>query len=264
MPNVLNNILSYIANENNSNNISSIFNTSLWKSLISKYDKNKIILPLYIYFDEFETGNPLGTHAGVHKLGAMYFTLGGIPQKYSSQLENIFLWGLFYSPDRVTFGNSNVFPSFTSELLYLETKGITINIDEEIKQIYFIAPFLLGDNLGINSLIGFQESFSSTYFCRICFSEKSETKKMIDEQEHTIRNPSNYNVHLNNMSHGIKEECVWNVLPSYHNTVNVTCYVMHDLMEGICRYEMAEILHFFINKVNDYNFVSGYNFVRTS
>ena len=53
LPNILNNILSYIANENNSNNISSIFNTSLWKSLISKYDTNKIILPLYIYFDEF-------------------------------------------------------------------------------------------------------------------------------------------------------------------------------------------------------------------
>lgn len=112
LPNVLNNILSYIANANSSNNISSIFNTSLWKSLTSKYDKNRIILPLYIYFDDFETGNPLGTHASVHKLGAMYFTLGGIPLKYSSQLENIFLWGLFYSSDRLTFGNGIVFRPF--------------------------------------------------------------------------------------------------------------------------------------------------------
>lgn len=169
--------MSYIANENSSNNIYSIFNTSLWKSLTSKYDKNRIILPLYIYFDDFETGNPLGTHASVHKLSAMYFTLGGIPLKYSSQLENIFLWGLFYSSDRVTFGNGIVFRSFISELLHLETEEITINTDEELKQIYFIASFLLGDNLGINSLTGFQESFSSTYFCRICFSEKSGTKK---------------------------------------------------------------------------------------
>lgn len=85
LPNVLHSILSYIAKENSCNNISSIFNTSLWKFLTSKYDKNRIILPLYIFFDDFETGNPLGTHAGVHKLGAMYFTLGGIPPKYSSQ-----------------------------------------------------------------------------------------------------------------------------------------------------------------------------------
>ncbi|XP_071632320.1 uncharacterized protein [Temnothorax longispinosus] len=247
LPNVLSNILTYIKNENGSNNISSIFNTNLWKSLTSKYDKNKIILPLYIYFDDFETGNPLGTHASVHKLGAMYFTLGGIPLKYSSKLENIFLWGLFHSSDRVTFGNNIVFRPFINELLHLETEGITINTDEGLKQIYFIAPFLLGDNLGINSLIGFQESFSSTYFCRICFSEKNETKKMIDEQEHTIQNPSNYNMHLNDMCYGIKEECVWNVLPSYHNTINVTCDVMHDLTEGICRYEMAEILYYFMN-----------------
>lgn len=70
---------------------------------------------------------------------------------------------------------------------------------------------------------------------------------MINKQEHIIRNPSNYNIHLSNRCYGIKEECVWNVLPSYHNTINVTCDVMHDLMEGICRYEMAEILHSLMN-----------------
>ncbi|KAF0769830.1 Uncharacterized protein FWK35_00006347 [Aphis craccivora] len=50
---------------------------------------NKIILPYFLYFDDYETNNPLGTHAGLKKLGAVYisFTPCFLPE-FSSSLNN--------------------------------------------------------------------------------------------------------------------------------------------------------------------------------
>lgn len=46
----------------------------------------KIILPLLVYFDDYEPGNPLGIHAGVHKIGAIYFNVGGVSPKFAFSL----------------------------------------------------------------------------------------------------------------------------------------------------------------------------------
>ncbi|EZA62952.1 hypothetical protein X777_11968 [Ooceraea biroi] len=45
---------------------------------------------------------------------------------------------------------------------------------------------------------------------------------------------------------GIKELCMWNDLASFNVTKNPTVDIMHDLYEGICRYELGAILHTFI------------------
>lgn len=47
--------------------------------------ENKIALPLLIYFDDFEVDNPLGSHAGIHKLGGVYVSLPFLPPHYVSQ-----------------------------------------------------------------------------------------------------------------------------------------------------------------------------------
>ena len=39
-------------------------------NLYSKKFTNSMVLPLFIYFDELEVGNPLGSHAGTNKFGA--------------------------------------------------------------------------------------------------------------------------------------------------------------------------------------------------
>ncbi|XP_030762279.1 uncharacterized protein LOC115887094 [Sitophilus oryzae] len=263
IPGVLNTILEYQKSEENKDHLSSIFNGELWKSIKIKY--NKIVIPLLIYYDDFETGNPLGSHSGIYKLGGVYVKIAGIPPKYSSKLENIFLWGLFYSQDRNEFSNRKVFQSFLNELLYLENVGLNIFG----QQILFVAPLIVGDNLGINSVIGFQESFSANYFCRACFLDKKSTQAIIVEGEDTLRNVKNYQEHLENKTFGIKDECIWNDLPYYHNAINIHFDIMHDLFEGVCRYDMGRILHFFIldqktftleilnNRIKYFNYISG-------
>lgn len=33
---------------------------------------NQIVLPIFLFFDDYEVGNALGSHSGIHKLGAVY------------------------------------------------------------------------------------------------------------------------------------------------------------------------------------------------
>lgn len=42
----------------NQENVHNIIQTSFWKNKISDFDKSSIVLPLFIYYDDYESGNP--------------------------------------------------------------------------------------------------------------------------------------------------------------------------------------------------------------
>lgn len=62
---------------------------TVWKS-IKEYYGNKSVIPLFLYYDDFETGNPLGSAAGVHKVGALYGSIAILPFPYASLLKIYF------------------------------------------------------------------------------------------------------------------------------------------------------------------------------
>lgn len=91
MPEVFNKVISYQRELILSNNLSNIINGSLFKSFFEiKRDDSSEVLPLVLYFDDVETGNPLGSHSGTYKLGAVYCSLATVPPEYSNRLEDIF------------------------------------------------------------------------------------------------------------------------------------------------------------------------------
>lgn len=47
------------------------------------------MLPLYLYYDDFEVSNPLSSAAGKYKIGGMYFSIPALPPKFRSMLENV-------------------------------------------------------------------------------------------------------------------------------------------------------------------------------
>ncbi|XP_031359139.1 uncharacterized protein LOC116182736 [Photinus pyralis] len=228
-------------------NITSIFQGNVWKQM-KVHHKDKNMFPLYLYFDDFESCNPLGSKSGIHKIGAVYISLAGVPPLYSSTLDNILLAQLFYSSDRTEFGNKKVFTNLIQELKYLETNGICVSTKSGKYQIYFTLFAILGDNLGLNAILGFNESFNSTYFCRICKMSKDITQCSSSLDMSLIRNPINYEEDASSLSFGIKEPCIWNELCCFHVTVQISCDVMHDLLEGTLRYEMAYIINKLINR----------------
>lgn len=212
-------------------------------------NQNKIILPLFLYFDDFEVNNPLGSHAGCQKLGAVYVSLSCLPPELSSLLNNIFLASLFKSDDKKYYGNHTTFYNLITELNYLEETGITINIKNISHQVYFSLGLILGDNLGLHSILGFSENFIARYPCRFCKCSKTECHYQLKQNDNCLRNLNNYNVDVmaNDSSlTGIKEMCTWNDVHSFSVVNNFSVNIMHDLLEGVFKYDLALILNYLI------------------
>lgn len=231
-------------------NIFNVIQTDYWKKRKGFFDNAKsILIPLFFYFDEYEVGNPLGSHKSIHKLGAVYVKIACLPPAIASGLGSIFLLSLFHASDKKEFSNENVFVAAINDLIYLEQTGIEINVDNVVYQIKFQISGILGDNLGLNSVLGFNESFTATYFCRFCTASSVETGKMCKEITTLMRNRDSYEAQINlknAKATGIKEKCTFNQIPSFHVTENYVVDIMHDLFEGVCGYDMVLILNYFI------------------
>lgn len=141
LPQVYDNIFSYIEKETSSQEtITSIYQGSLWNSIKTSF-AGQMVFPIFLFFDDFEPCNALGSRAGLYKIGAVYISLACIPPEFSSSLENIFLAQLFFSSDRETFGNRQVFSKLIEELLFLEKEGITICTTKGPQQVFFHSHF---------------------------------------------------------------------------------------------------------------------------
>jgi len=110
----------------------------IWKT-IREYYGDQIVIPLFLYYDDFETGNPLGTAAGIHKVGALYGSIASLPPQYISSLENIFLIQFIYSFDRTHFGNAKCFNKVIEEIKFLSNTGIVIRKANDYEtRVYFV------------------------------------------------------------------------------------------------------------------------------
>jgi len=203
---------------------------------------------LILYFDDIEINNPLGSHANIRKLGAVYFSLACIPYEFSSMLENIFLAQFHYTKDHKISGNMKTFRNIIDQIIDLEKHGLTINVSGQQRTIYFSLLTIIGDNLALNDICGCTTSFNAQNVCRICIADKIESRKQVKENTQMLRTEQNYLEDCENCSTGVKTKCVFNEIPKFHVLKNASLDPMHDLFEGICRYEIVKILNVFINK----------------
>ena len=91
MPLVLDSILPYMKSlSENSEKISNVIQGTLFKNICLKFH-GKFLMPVLIYFDEWEANNALESHTGVHNMESVYFSLACVPPEFKSKLENIFL-----------------------------------------------------------------------------------------------------------------------------------------------------------------------------
>jgi len=72
LPNVYETALNYTNNSINTTNVlTSFLNGTTWKRIRSLFT-NKTVFPLFLYYDDCEMGNPLGSHSRIHKMGCVY------------------------------------------------------------------------------------------------------------------------------------------------------------------------------------------------
>lgn len=138
--------------------------------------RGNFVVPLFVFDDDFESGNPLGSHAGKNKLGGIYFSIPCFPAFITSTLKNIFFSTLYYT-DLSKFGNKEIFAHLIKELDDLSSVGLSIDCKGKKRNIYFQLGLILGDNKGLNSILGFTENFLFGLPCRICRAPLDEIKK---------------------------------------------------------------------------------------
>lgn len=135
LPNVFQMIMSHMCENKCSNVLTSVIHGEIWKH-IEKQFAEKLVLPLLLYFDDFEINNPLGSYSGIHKIGVMvYCTIPSILNEYSSILENIFGLQMHDTKDHLQFGNKIIFFNIVNQMKDLETNGLIINVNNKQKYI---------------------------------------------------------------------------------------------------------------------------------
>lgn len=146
--------------------------------------------------------------------------------------------------DHKELGNK-ILSHVVDQTVDLSINGITISVNKK-QRILFRLMFIVGDNLGLNTILGFSKGFNGHYYCRVCTVAKKEVQSLFNEKEKYIRTRNDYLNCVINSTFGIKEECIFNKIPYFHVTENLSIDPMHDLLEGVCRYDIAKILNNFI------------------
>ncbi|XP_048100920.1 uncharacterized protein LOC125295613 [Alosa alosa] len=203
------------------------------------YSKTEHALQIQVYYDDFETANPLGSKQGVHKLGCLYFTLRNLPPHLNSSLMNIHLISLFHSQDAKKYGLDKILTPFLDDVKKLEVHGMKVSFSEE--PLYGTISQITGDNLGLNGILGYVESFSATYYCRLCLTDKHTAQTVFSEHDPRVvlrsreLNEQHYKSLENSgdgSCYGIKHNSILNDLKYFNVADNVVVDIMHDLLEG--------------------------------
>ncbi|KAJ8680785.1 hypothetical protein QAD02_016572 [Eretmocerus hayati] len=256
IPGIFDKVVDYVSKLNREKRIiSNIMQADLWIRKYSKKFVDEIVFPLYIFIDDLEVGNALGSHAGVNKFLAIYAMIACLPPEIASRLMSILFVGLLYTSDKKDCSNADMFRKIITELNFLSREGIMIQVRGVMKRIKFQYVLLCGDNLGLNGLLGFHECFTSGHYCRICKAAMDEASKMCAEDVGLLRTKNNYNsdVESNTPSEtGIRENCVFHDVDDYHLTENTSLDMMHDFLEGVCVFVMSNMIHFFVFKEDPY------------
>jgi hypothetical protein len=239
------------------NSISNFTQGNVWKQKVygKVDDNNTLCIPYFLYFDDFECNNPLGSHAGIHSIAATYYQFPTLKGEYASLLDNIFVAMLHKSSSKI-HGNAATYYELIKEMKYLEEIGIDLETSGGNFKVYFILGMIIGDNLGLNTVLGFAKSFSSNYYCRICKAHKNIMQTQCKQDPNLLRNQHNYDTDLevNNVTMtGINERCAFNDINTFHVVDNLCVDIMHDIFEGVCHYDLTHIILYFTESTAIFN-----------
>lgn len=144
-----------------------------------------------------------------------------------------------------------MFEKVISELNDLNQNGLLLNADNQEFKVYFQLSLVVGDNLGLNEILGFVCNFNSGNPCRICRASIENIQNLTKQDDKLLRTIKSYNedCDLKNPSvTGIVEPCIFNRVIGLHVCLCLILDIMHDILEGTANYTMVNILNDLIYK----------------
>ena len=217
-------------------------------------DSSKISIMIQLFYDGLGVTNPLRGHSTLHSVGVFFYTIKNISHRFNSCFSNIHLLALCYSEDLKKYGFEPVLEKFVAEINLLSRNGFvgTFPIIGE-QTIYASLCQVTCDNLALNGILGFIESFSGNYFCTICYASQDEVQVNFREEFFQTRTVCEYKRDVADLSQatsqgrkhvrGIKTDSILNHIDGYHVTDNWSLDIMHIVLEGVVPVELGCILH---------------------
>lgn len=217
-------------------------------------DRSKFSLMLQLFYDGLGVTNALRSHGSVHNIGVFYYTVKNLSDEFNSCFGNVHLLALCYTHDLTVHGFEPILNKFVAEIKQLSSVGFDGIFPVLGKcTVYASLCQVTSDNLALNSLLGFIESFSGSFFCTICYATSDDIQKYFTEEMFTRRSVQQYNKDLEdlpmarsrgkNHSRGVKKECVLNKIDGFHVVDNWSLDIMHILLEGVIPVELGCILY---------------------
>ena len=157
-------------------------------------DSSKVSIMIQLFYDGLGVTNPLRGHSTLHNVGVFFYTIKNVPQRYNSCFANIHLLALCYAQDLKKYGFKPVLEKFVAEMNLLSEIGFSDTFPVIGEQtIYASLCQVTCDNLALNGILGFIESFSCDYFCTICYATQEEIQTHFREELFQARTEPDYN-----------------------------------------------------------------------
>ncbi len=227
-------------------------------------------LQIHIFYDDFEMANPLGSKHGIQGWKCILcFTKPISKDKLSSYKYS----SLFHTEDVKRYGFNAILEPLVHDLKVLECTGIEVPFSEE--PVHGTIAQVTGDNLGLNTLLGYLESFSANHFCHFCLVDKQTSQPVFsdDDPRITLCNKALHAQHCNDLmadptlpsTFGVKRTCLLNDLQYFHVSDNYTVDIMHDILEGVGQFELKLLFGYLshnnlISKTDVCNRIYSYNY----
>ena len=235
-------------------------------------------LQIIAYFDELEVTNPIGSYVHTHKLGCLFFSLGNVRPQYRSSLKSIYLVAVAKSQDITRYGIDVFLRPFVEDLKRLYIDGVTVNIGPLTKTYHGALLAFLADTLAAHLVGGFKGSMSFAHrICRTCMITKEEAQTCFSEEDSQceLRTPERHEQQCQQLigpdratrsvNYGINRTSILEEVPGYSVIEGLPHDVMHDLFEGVVKYELLLFLPYCVSKgyftISDLNSrLQGYDF----
>ena len=224
-------------------------------------NKSQFCIALQLFYDGMGTTNPLRGQSSLCNVRVFYFIIKNLPNVVNSCFSNVHLVSLCYAQDLKTYGCRAVLSKLVREIKHLSETGFAGSFPVlGTRTVYVSLVQVAGDNLALNSLLGFVESFRVDYFCTMCTATQADIQFKFYETEFELRSVATYTKDVANVacsdrpllhSHGVKAECVLNEIPGFHAVHNFSLDIMHTVLEGIVLTELSCVLFHLCNEYHE-------------
>ena len=211
-------------------------------------------LRLQLSYDDAEVTNPIGSKAGVHKLGLFYYTIQNLPFTVSSSMNGVFLLAVCYTSDIKKYGFQPILDPFVKKVKQLESDcGVVLQWDGRVCEVHGTLVSFNADTLAAHELLGFLGP-SAHRLCRLCDATRELIQIFLKEEDFNMREIDSHDDAVDvvslrrngDLDTGVRTSCPLNLLQNFHCVTNYNLDTMHDMLEGLCPCEVKLLLNHFI------------------